>query len=94
MEPIAQLPYIKMIRKVEIEGQTVTEEERMLTLYPDKIATKYREFPLKEVNDITFRPIDSSIGFLYLHTIRGVYSYPVKQSPDQFIKAYKQIQPN
>ncbi|WAA09583.1 hypothetical protein [Fervidibacillus albus] len=89
MKLIAQIPYIKIVRKVEFEGQHVTEEERMLTLYCDKITTKYREFPLKDVYEITHRSFDSSIGFLYLHTSQGVYSYTIKQSPSSFIESYK-----
>ena|SRR5690625_2380638 len=96
MNLLAVQPYIKVIREVTSIEQTDIEEERNMYLYDDKLVTKHREFPLEDVFDISYREFgQKGNGLLYVHTIKGVFSYTVKTSTDDFINAFhKHIKQN
>jgi hypothetical protein len=92
VEAIAKQEYIKIERKITSLEQIDMEHKRFLSLYPDKIVSFHREFPIEEVLDISYRKIGGEgAGLLYLHTIRGVYSYTVKSSPKEFIGKVKSV---
>ncbi|GAB6931241.1 hypothetical protein JCM10914A_52240 [Paenibacillus sp. JCM 10914] len=91
MSWIAVQPYYKIQRVVDGIEQRTEEQGREMFLYQDKIVTQYREFPIKQVFDLSFRPMGDGGGLLYLHTQQGVYSYTVKHDPQSFIKAYKNM---
>jgi len=86
---IAKHPYIKIERKVTRIGQYEIEHSRCIYLYNDRVVTQNREFPMNDVMDFSYRKIINHGGILYLHTIQGIYTYIVKSSPEDFIKAYK-----
>jgi hypothetical protein len=91
VEIVAEQEYVKVERKVDSIKQVDIEDRRYLRLYQNKITSKHREFPIQEVLDISFREVGSKgAGLLYLHTIRGVYTYTVKSSPMNFIEFYQQ----
>lgn len=87
---LAKQSYIKVTRSVSLSGQRNEEEERFIFLYEDKIQTKYREFPLTTVLDLTYRLLAKESCILYIHTTQGVFSYQVRTSPSNFIEACKQ----
>lgn len=89
MRLIAEQPYIKIKREVSSIEQKEIELKRTLYLYDEKVVTEYREFLMKDVLDMSYRFIGESGGLLYLHTSKGVFSYTVKTSPEQFVKAYR-----
>lgn len=89
MHVIAVQPYIKMERQVSSIKQQDVEHERVVTLYSDRVKTEHREFEIDEVHDMSYRTFGDEGGLLYIHTIRGVFSYTVKSSPEQFINAFK-----
>ena len=89
MTLITQHPYIKIERKIDGLTQVHIEHSRMLYLYADKDVSAYVEFPINVVTDFSYRPTSGSSGMLYLHTLRGVYPYQVKQSPEAFIAQYR-----
>lgn len=89
MKLIAQHPYVKVERKVLGLEQIEVEHSRTIYLYEEKVITEHREFPIHLVTDISFKPIASEGGILYLHTLRGLYTYQVKSSPEALIAAYK-----
>ncbi|MFC7679334.1 hypothetical protein [Paenibacillus sp. GCM10028914] len=91
MEWLAVQPYYKIRREVGSTEQRTIEENRTLYLYNDKIVTQYREFPITDVFDVSYRKMGETGGFLYLHTKLGVYSYTVKDNPASFIKAFKSL---
>jgi hypothetical protein len=70
-----------------IEKRTV-ESSFDMKLFDDFIAVKEEEYPLWTVWDISYRK-KGKIGFLYLHTSKGVRSYLIKDNPVDFIDAYK-----
>ena len=88
MKLLAFQPYVQVRRVVSSIDQTEEEELRELQLYDDRIKTKYREFPIADVLDMSYRPIGKSGGLLYLHTLKGVYSYYVLSSPKEFIDVF------
>lgn len=89
MNLIAQHPYFKVERTVTGTEQFEVEHDRIIYLYHDKVVTQHREFPIDIVMDFSYRAIAKQGGILYLHTLRGVYTYPVKSSPEAFISAYR-----
>ncbi|UNK16467.1 hypothetical protein MNQ98_18390 [Paenibacillus sp. N3/727] len=91
MEWLAVQPYYKIQREVGSTEQVMYEDHRTLYLYRDKIVTHYREFPIVDVFDLSFRQMGDVGGFLYLHTKLGVYSYTVKEDPSGFIEAFKSL---
>jgi hypothetical protein len=92
MEYIAKHPYYKVEREVTAIEQKNIEYERMLYLYEDKIKTYRREFPAEQVFDISYREVTAGEAILYLHTSRGVFSYPTKEDPTDFISAFKDLE--
>lgn len=86
---LATQSYIKVERKVSSIEQHEIEHEREVTLYQDRVTTEHREFPIEEVHDMSYRQFGEKGGLLYIHTIRGVFSYTVKTSPEQFIHTFK-----
>lgn len=88
MQAIAKQPYVKIVRKVSALEQKDIEEKRHMYLYEEKIVTRYREFPIENVMDISYR-FSGGKGLLYLHTLKGVYAYIIKSSPESFINAFK-----
>lgn len=90
MDYIASQPYIKIEREVTSIKQVDIEHERTLYLYPDRIVTKHREFPIEEVIDVSYRKFGQINGLIYIHTNSGLFSYTVKSSPNHFLKTYKE----
>lgn len=89
MKLIAQQPYVKIERQVTTNKQIAIEHSRIIYLYEEKVVTQNREFPISIVTDLSYREIANQGGILYLHTMRGLYTYQVKSSPEIFIAAYK-----
>lgn len=89
MTLIAKQPYYKIIRELSSVRQRDIKEEREIKLYIDKVVTRYREFPIEDVLDMSYRNFGVKGGLLYLHTIKGVFSYHVERSPEQFIRVFK-----
>lgn len=90
MEEIARQPYYKIVRQLSSIKQEDIKEMREITLYTDRITTRHREFSLDEVLDMSYRNFGKKGGLLYLHTLRGVFSYHVDESPEEFIRIFKQ----
>jgi hypothetical protein len=91
VEILANLPYIKVIRIIEDNKQYQKEEEHKITLSSEQVCTSFDSFLLDEVLDISYRFFSKELGFLYLHTTKGMYSYTVKTSPQPFIDQFKRI---
>ncbi|MBD7968406.1 hypothetical protein [Paenibacillus gallinarum] len=89
--PIAIQPYYKMERKIHSLDMEIIEHQRLLKLYPDKIVSAYREFPIEKVFDLSYRSMGSGHGMLYIHTQQGVYPYTLRENPKSFILAVKQF---
>lgn len=86
---LAEQQYIKVQREVTSTGQKDVEHERTLYLYCDKIITHHREFSIRDVIDISYRKFGQETGLLYIHTEGGLFTYTVKTSTKEFIKAFR-----
>ncbi|ALS28151.1 hypothetical protein IJ21_27550 [Paenibacillus sp. 32O-W] len=88
---LAAQPYYKVQREVSGLEQKTVVHDRTMYLYPDKIATERRQFPIGDVFDMSYRKMGGEGGMLYFHTKQGVYSYMVKDDPRNFIGAFKEL---
>ncbi|GLB59967.1 hypothetical protein [Cytobacillus sp. NCCP-133] len=91
MKLIASHPFIIVSRTIDWNQQQYIEQKHYLHLYEDHIISPTEKFLLDEVWDMSYRSSNSDIGFLYLHTNRGLYSFHVKSEPRQFISLYKEL---
>lgn len=89
MTLLAVHPYVKIQRDVSSFKQIQREDMREIRLYTDRIETKYHTFAIQDVLDISYHAIGHKSGLLYLHTIRGIYSYHVHETPQTFIDSFK-----
>ncbi len=91
MSLICSQACMKTERKIEDNEQFTVEKEEFIHLYKDKIVTPTKSFTIKEVMDVTSKPLSAYYTFLYLHTIEGVRTFVVKSSPEPFITHYKEL---
>jgi len=91
MSYLAAQPYSKIIREVTSIEQKDTKQKRTLYLYPDKVVSQHREFPIENVIDMSYRSFGKDNGLLYVHTKSGLFTYTVTTSTKEFIKAYKEL---
>lgn len=91
MKLIAEQSYVKMEREIDVTGLHYVEDNRLLYLYNDRILSRHHEFPIEKVWDMSYRPVSSDGGLLYLHTSEGVHVYTVKKSPERFIEAFRKV---
>jgi hypothetical protein len=75
-------------REVSNGAQLTVKEARKLYLYKEKIKTKYREFRLEDVSDMSYKELGEEEGFLYLHTNQGVFPFMVSVNPQSFMDSY------
>lgn len=92
MTLLAKQLYYKVEREVTSIDQQNVEYERTLYLYEDKLVTHRREFPSEIIFDMSHREMSGEDSLLYIHTSRGVFSYPVKDDPKEFIQAFKALE--
>ncbi|MDF0727388.1 hypothetical protein PY093_11890 [Cytobacillus sp. S13-E01] len=88
---IATQKYTIVTRVIESNQQKYIEEEKYLYLYLDRIVSTSHHFLLSDVFDMSYKKISAVVGFLYLHTNQGVFSYTVKTNPKPFIYEYKSV---
>lgn len=88
---IAVQPYYKVERAVNRFSQNTHVHQREIILYATRIVSTYREFPIREVYDMSFKSMGEDQGILYLHTKQGVYPYSVEGDPADFIEAFKGV---
>lgn len=91
---VASQAYYQVQREVSEGQQRRHISNRQIDLYHDRITTFSREFALQHVFDMSYRRIGGEIGFLYLHTSIGVFSYTVNTNPAPFIARFKSMPPN
>jgi len=90
MQVLATQSYSKIVREVTRLGKEEVEEARTMYLYPNQLVTKYHQFPIENILDMSFRKVGTSGGLLYVHTISGVFPYTVAASPEEFIRVFKE----
>ncbi|UOQ92700.1 hypothetical protein MUO14_20120 [Halobacillus shinanisalinarum] len=89
---ICSHPVFTTKRVIKDNQQHYVEEESHIELYNDQVITPSAQFLIEDVHDVSYRPLSGTYGFFYLHTIRGVYSFKVKGSPEIWMAEYKKVQ--
>lgn len=93
MKAIIVQSYIRIERAmIDFEQKCITHHCEII-MFPDRIKTEQHEFGIKEVFDMSYKPLGGEEGLLYLHTKYGVYSYMVRDHPKAFIQKYKELLP-
>ncbi|CAI9390377.1 hypothetical protein BACSP_02805 [Bacillus sp. T2.9-1] len=85
---IFSLSYFVITRKIDLHIQ-IEEEEKTLILWSDRVTSEKHTFPLNAIHDISFKPSPNRYKILYLHTNRGVFSFVVKDNPEEMIRQIK-----
>ena len=85
---IFSLSYFIVTRKMDLNIQ-IMEEEKSLILWSDKVTSDEHTFHLNAIHDISFKRSSNRYKMLYLHTNRGVFSFIVKDNPEEMIRLIK-----
>ncbi|WP_312098965.1 hypothetical protein [Niallia sp.] len=85
---IFSLSYFVVTRKMDLNIQII-EEEKNLILWSDRVTSDEHTFHLNVIHDISFKPSSNRYKMLYLHTNRGVFSFIVKDNPEEMIRLIK-----
>lgn len=91
MKLIASQSYITVTRSIKWNKQHFITKEQFLHLYKDKIVTTTDQFLIEEVLDISYRSSSTEFGFLYLHTVKGLFPFRINTQPYYFINLYKDL---
>lgn len=81
--------YFTVTRRIINHSQEIIHKEAFLTMYEDKIETENVIFYMKEIYDLSYRKLTSDLGFLYIHTSKGMFPFKVFEEPSEFIRLYK-----
>ncbi|KAB7672511.1 hypothetical protein [Bacillus sp. B1-b2] len=82
--------YYVITRTIDYSGQLSTEIEKTLILQDDKISSAEKTFPLDTIYDISYKQSINTYKILYLHTNHGVYSFVIKDDPEEWIELIKE----
>ncbi|CAM5733572.1 hypothetical protein HRF69_13225 [Bacillus circulans] len=82
---IFSLSYFVVTRKIDLNMEII-EEEKSLDLWSDRVTSAEQTFHLHTIHDISFKPSSNQYKMLYLHTNRGVYSFVIKDNPEEMIR--------
>lgn len=93
-ESIASLPYFTVERSINWFEQKHQQSSNTILLFQDSIKTEQNTFSLEHVHDLSYRPFSNGTGLFYLHTNRGVFTFEVKTSPNEFIESYRKLKGN
>lgn len=83
------LKYEEVERKIDISGVTYVAQIYQLQLTAQGIYSFTSQFPHKETFDLSYKKFSNGNGMLYIHTIRGVFSFHIVEDANDFIRAYK-----
>ncbi|MBD1380554.1 hypothetical protein [Metabacillus arenae] len=91
MKELASQTFVIVKRIVEWDRQIYKETEYSLLLFEDRVISHHHQFLLRDVFDMSFKPMSGKYGFLYLHTNQGVFAYQVLTHPQAFIDTFKSL---
>ncbi|PPA69780.1 hypothetical protein [Jeotgalibacillus proteolyticus] len=91
IKALASHGYTIITRKIEWEEQHIIEHTHELQLFENRIVDHANQFPLAEILDISYKSSRQSYGLLYIHTIKGLFPYKVKEHPSAFIEKYLEL---
>ncbi|ELK47613.1 hypothetical protein QRD89_05155 [Halobacillus sp. ACCC02827] len=76
-------------RKIENNRQVYIEHEAVLELFEDRVQAPDEQFTMDQIHDVSYRGLSETYGFFYLHTIKGVRTFIVKETPLHWIEAFR-----
>ncbi|ADC50411.1 MULTISPECIES: hypothetical protein [Alkalihalophilus] len=84
---------IEISQEIGWTEKRIVETSYDMFLFEDKLTVKDDHYPIQSIFDISYRkkPEKDAMGFLYLHTNRGVRTYYIKEEPIALINAYRQL---
>ncbi|WP_242520525.1 MULTISPECIES: hypothetical protein [Halobacillus] len=82
-------PVIVKTRTIRNNQQLYEEREESLELYEDSVVCPDETFQLKDVHDVSYKEFSQGSGFLYLHTMKGVRTFLVKEHPRAWMDAFR-----
>lgn len=94
MKALAAQRCIEIRREIDCTVERITETSFHMKLYSHEITVKEERIAMDRIYDISYyrkSREEDAIGFLYLHTNRGVQTYYVKDDPTLFIEAYRRL---
>ncbi|MGO4887394.1 hypothetical protein ACJ2A9_06545 [Anaerobacillus sp. MEB173] len=91
MKFIMAHPYVEIRQEIGWTSKQTIEDWYHIKLYEHAILLKDAQYSINHVYDMSYRPIATEFGFLYLHTNQGVRSLCVKEAPTDLIESFKQL---
>ncbi|WP_124221583.1 hypothetical protein [Aquisalibacillus elongatus] len=87
-------PYFSIRREIDHFNfeQKRIEEEYWVELYEDRVVTAEYEFPIEQVFDVSYKMLSNQFGFFYLHTTKGVFTLHTKESPEEFVRLFRNVE--
>jgi hypothetical protein len=84
---------------IEVHQEIGWTEKRIIEttfdmkLFDNQLVVKEDVFPLTSIFDISYRkkPEKDAMGFLYLHTNKGVRTYYIKEDAYSLVSAYQKL---
>ncbi|MDG5786174.1 hypothetical protein QA612_01630 [Evansella sp. AB-P1] len=93
MKLLAKQKCIEVHQEIGWVEKRIVETSFEMKLYDEMITVKDDQYPITAIFDISYRKKGEAgtIGFIYLHTNRGVRTYYIKEEPTDFIAAYQKL---
>src|SRR5690625_4990347 len=93
MNCLVTLCCIEISQKIIGTNKHTIETSYRIHLYKERVIIKNEPIPLTNIFDISYRkdPHPNAIGFLYLHTNKGIKTYYIKDEPSHFVEAFYKL---
>ncbi|MDT8861529.1 hypothetical protein N0O92_15025 [Alkalihalobacillus sp. MEB130] len=93
MNLLATQTCIEIHQEIGWTEKRTIETSFEMKLFDDQLIVKEDTYPLTSIFDISYRkkPEKGAMGFLYLHTNRGVRTYYIKEDAYSLVTAYKKL---
>nr|WP_100374566.1 hypothetical protein [Bacillus sp. FJAT-45037] len=90
---LATQPCIEISQEIGWTEKRIVETQFDMVLTTEQLSVKNDHYPIDSIFDISYRkkPEKDAMGFLYLHTSRGVRTYYIKTEPTELIDAYRNL---
>lgn len=93
MSMLAIHPCLQIHHEIGPIEKRIVEHCFDMKLFRDELTVNNESFPVRCIFDISYRkkPDSDVIGFVYLHTNKGVRTYYTREEPDAFIQAFQDL---
>ncbi|KMK75729.1 hypothetical protein [Alkalihalobacillus pseudalcaliphilus] len=92
MEPLAIQRCIEVKQEIGLIEKKIVETSFDLKIDHEYIHAKTERFSIKSILDISFRlKEEKAIGYLYIHTTKGIRTFHIRHNPIEFINVFKKL---